>query len=85
MGYPDGRVVIVTGAGRGLGREHALLLAHEGAKVVVNDFGGEQDGSGGGAGPAQSVVDEITAAGGEAIAHVGSVSDATAVKEMITR
>lgn len=83
MGYLDGRVVIVTGAGRGLGREHALLLAHEGAKVVVNDFGGEQDGSGGGAGPAQSVVDEITAAGGEAIAHVGSVSDATAVKAMI--
>ena len=65
MGAVDGKVAIVTGAGAGLGRAHALLLAEEGAKVVVNDIG---DG-------AQAVVDEITKAGGEAVAHVGSVSD----------
>jgi NAD(P)-dependent dehydrogenase (short-subunit alcohol dehydrogenase family) len=65
MGAVDGKVAAVTGAGGGLGRAHALLLAQEGARVVVNDIG---DG-------AQAVVDEITAAGGEAVAHVGSVSD----------
>ena len=63
MGHLDDRVVIVTGAGRGVGREHALLLASEGACVVVNDLGGEQDGSGRNTGPAQDVVDEIVAAG----------------------
>ena len=70
----EGRVAIVTGAGRGIGREYALLLAHHGAQVVVNDFGGARDGSGRDGGPAQDVVDEIVAAGGEAVAHVGDVS-----------
>ena len=65
----EGRVAIVTGAGRGIGREHALMLAEHGAKVVVNDLGGSRDGTGGDAGPAQDVVDEIAAAGGEAVAH----------------
>ncbi len=81
----DGRVCIVTGAGRGIGREYALLLAKEGAHVVVNDFGGARDGSGADVGPAQAVVDEITAAGGVAVAHVGDVSslaDATALIEL---
>ena len=81
----EGRVCIVTGAGRGIGREYALLLANQGAKVVVNDFGGARDGTGGDGGPAQDVVDEIKAAGGEAVAHVGDVSsvdDATAMIEL---
>jgi len=75
MGHLDQRVIVVTGAGRGVGREHALLLAAEGASVVVNDLGGEQDGSGQGAGPAQQVVDEITAGGGTAVANTDSVAD----------
>ena len=70
----QGRVCIVTGAGRGIGREHALLLAAHGAHVLVNDFGGARDGSGGDAGPAQAVVDEITAAGGVAAANDADVS-----------
>jgi NAD(P)-dependent dehydrogenase (short-subunit alcohol dehydrogenase family) len=77
--------VAVTGAGRGIGREYALMLAHEGAKVVVNDFGGSRDGTGADAGPAQQVVDEIRAFGGEAVAHVGDVSslaDATAMVQL---
>ena len=69
-----GKVAIVTGGGRGVGREVALLFAQQGAKVVVADLGVEVDGSGGGAGPAQSVVDEIRAAGGQAIANTGDVS-----------
>jgi NAD(P)-dependent dehydrogenase (short-subunit alcohol dehydrogenase family) len=73
-GVVDGRVVIVTGAGGGIGREHALLFAAEGAKVVVNDLGGSRDGTGGSAGPAQSVVDEIKAAGGEAVANTNDIS-----------
>ena len=68
MGALNGRVAIVTGAGRGIGREHALLLASEGAKVVINDLGGNVDGTGSDAGPAQEVVDEIKAMGGEAVA-----------------
>jgi NAD(P)-dependent dehydrogenase (short-subunit alcohol dehydrogenase family) len=72
----DDRVAVVTGAGRGLGREYALLLARLGAKVVVNDFGGELTGEGADAGPAQQVVDEITAAGGQAIASTDSVATA---------
>jgi len=75
MGHLDGRVIIVTGAGRGVGREHALLFGAEGANVVVNDLGGEQDGSGANSGPAQEVADEITAAGGSAVANTDSVAD----------
>jgi len=67
------RVCIVTGSGRGIGREYALLLAHYGAKVVVNDVGGARDGTGRDAGPAQEVVDEITSAGGTAVANTDDV------------
>ena len=74
MGLVDGKVAIVTGAGGGLGREHALLLASEGASVVVNDLGGTRDGAGSGAAMADSVVEEIRAAGGEAAASYASVS-----------
>jgi NAD(P)-dependent dehydrogenase (short-subunit alcohol dehydrogenase family) len=78
-----GRVAIVTGAGRGIGREYALMLADQGAKVVVNDFGGARDGTGGDVGPAQQVVDEITAAGKEAVAHVGDVSSLADAQAMV--
>lgn len=78
-----GRVAIVTGAGGGLGRQHALALARRGAKVVVNDLGGARDGSGGSAGAAQQVVDEIRAAGGEAMANAASVTDFEAVQAMV--
>lgn len=70
-----GRVAVVTGAGRGLGRIEALQLAKMGARVVVNDLGVTADGSGADKGPAQQVVDEIAAAGGEAVAHYGDVAD----------
>ena len=79
----DGRVAIVTGAGGGLGREHALALAKRGAKVVVNDLGGARDGSGGSASAAEAVVAEILAAGGEAVANAASVTDFAAVQAMI--
>jgi NAD(P)-dependent dehydrogenase (short-subunit alcohol dehydrogenase family) len=69
------RVAIITGAGRGIGREHALLFASEGAKVVVNDLGGNPDGTGADASPAQQVVDEIKAAGGEAVANYDDIAD----------
>jgi NAD(P)-dependent dehydrogenase (short-subunit alcohol dehydrogenase family) len=71
----EGRVAVVTGAGRGIGRGHALELARQGAKVVVNDLGGTRDGSGHDAGPAQTVVDEIVAAGGEAVANTDDIAD----------
>ncbi len=79
----DGRVAIVTGAGGGLGRAYALELAKRGAKVVVNDLGGARDGSGSSIGAAQLVVDEIVAAGGEAVANGASVTDAAAVDKMV--
>ncbi len=77
------RVAIVTGAGGGLGRQHALALAARGAKVLVNDLGGAVDGSGGTVGAAQAVVDEIRAAGGEALANGASVTDFAAVEAMV--
>ena len=78
-----GRVAIVTGAGGGLGRQHALALAARGAKVLVNDLGGARDGSGGSVTAAQAVVDEIRAAGGEALANGASVTDFLAVQAMV--
>jgi len=83
MGTLDGRVAIITGAGRGLGREHALLFASEGAKVVVNDLGGDPHGEGADRAPAQQVADEIVAMGGEAVANVDSVSDWEGAKRLV--
>jgi len=74
MGALDGRVAIITGAGRGIGREHALLFAAEGARVVVNDLGGAVDGSGDDRSPAEQVVDEIRAMGGQAMANSDDVA-----------
>jgi NAD(P)-dependent dehydrogenase (short-subunit alcohol dehydrogenase family) len=85
MGRLDGRVAIITGAGRGLGREHALLFAAEGAKVVVNDLGGDPHGTGADASAANQVVDEIRAAGGEAIADHEDVTDWAGAKRMVDR
>jgi NAD(P)-dependent dehydrogenase (short-subunit alcohol dehydrogenase family) len=79
----DGRVAIVTGAGRGLGRAHALELAAQGARLVVNDLGCELDGTGSGSGPAGEVVDEIRAAGGEAVANGDDVADFEGAARMV--
>ena len=79
----DGKVAIVTGAGGGLGRSHALEFARRGAKVVVNDLGGSVDGSGGSSDAAQKVVAEIVDAGGEAISNGGSVTDDAGVESLI--
>jgi NAD(P)-dependent dehydrogenase (short-subunit alcohol dehydrogenase family) len=79
----EGRIAIVTGAGRGIGREHALSLAAHGAKVVVNDLGGNIDGSGGDVGYAQQVVNEIIAMGGEAVANGDSVSSWEGAQRLI--
>ena len=84
MGRLDGKAALVTGAGGGLGRTHALLLAQEGAAVVVNDLGGARDGSGDGSSAmADGVVEEIRAAGGQAVADYGSVTDEAAARGMV--
>src|SRR5512138_3289368 len=83
MGYFDGKVAIVTGAGRGIGRTHALLMASEGAAVVVNDLGGSAGGEGADATPAQQVVDEITTAGGRAVVNGDSVSSWDGAERMV--
>jgi NAD(P)-dependent dehydrogenase (short-subunit alcohol dehydrogenase family) len=81
----EGRVAVVTGAGRGIGRAHARLLAERGAKVVVNDLGGSMEGDGADAGPAQKVVEEIRAAGGEAVADTHDVSTGAAGRSSTPR
>jgi NAD(P)-dependent dehydrogenase (short-subunit alcohol dehydrogenase family) len=83
MGLFDGKVAIVTGAGRGIGREEALLLAREGAAVVVNDLGGARSGEGSDAGPAQEVVNEISAAGGKAAANTDDISSWTGAESFV--
>ncbi len=83
MGICDGRVVIVTGTGRGIGRGHALEFARQGAKVVVNDLGAESDGTGGSAGPAGEVVQEIHALGGEAVVNGDDVADWDGAQRLI--
>ena len=85
MGSLDGRVAIITGAGRGIGREHALYFAAEGAKVVVNDLGGANDGTGADLTPAQQVVEEIKAAGGEAVVNGDNVADWEGAQRMINQ
>ncbi|GGX19197.1 SDR family oxidoreductase [Streptomyces lomondensis] len=82
-GLCTGRVVAVTGAGRGLGRAHALAFAAEGAKVVVNDLGVGLDGTGGTAGPAQQTVDEIRESGGDAVAHTGDITTADGAASLV--
>jgi NAD(P)-dependent dehydrogenase (short-subunit alcohol dehydrogenase family) len=83
MGSLEGRVAIITGAGRGLGREHALLFAREGAKVVVNDLGGDASGGGADPTPAEQVVQDIKDLGGEAVVNGASVSDWNAARELV--
>ncbi|HSL58403.1 MAG TPA: SDR family oxidoreductase [Acidimicrobiales bacterium] len=84
-GILEGRVAIITGAGRGIGREHALMMAGQGAKIVVNDLGSEMDGSGGGTGAAFDVVAEIEAMGGEAVGNGDDVSDWEGAQRMINQ
>ncbi|MGB3325642.1 MAG: SDR family oxidoreductase [Mycolicibacterium fortuitum] len=83
MGQLEGRVAVISGAGRGIGREHALLFAREGASVVVNDLGGSNTGEGTDTGPAQEVVDEIRAAGGTAVANTSNVGTWDGAKSLV--
>ncbi|WP_280508988.1 SDR family oxidoreductase [Nocardia cyriacigeorgica] len=83
MGALEGRVAVITGAGRGIGREHALLFAADGAAVVVNDLGGSNAGEGSDAGPAQQVVDEIVAAGGRAVANTENIATWDGAKKLV--
>src|SRR3984957_17140308 len=83
MGALDGRVAVITGAGRGIGRAHALLFAREGAKVVVNDFGGAEDGTGADVGPATEVAEEIIAMGGQAVAETSNVANFNGAESLI--
>jgi NAD(P)-dependent dehydrogenase (short-subunit alcohol dehydrogenase family) len=83
VGALEGRVAVITGAGRGIGREHALLFAREGAAVVVNDLGGDNSGAGSDAGPAHEVVEEIVAAGGRAVANTDNVADWNGARSLI--
>jgi NAD(P)-dependent dehydrogenase (short-subunit alcohol dehydrogenase family) len=83
MGMLEGKVAVITGAGRGIGRGEAILFAREGARVVVNDLGGEWDGSGSDDRPASQVVDEIVAAGGEAIPHFQDVSEPEGAESLL--
>jgi NAD(P)-dependent dehydrogenase (short-subunit alcohol dehydrogenase family) len=83
MGSLDGLVAVVTGAGRGIGREHALLLASEGAAVVVNDLGGAADGTGAGESPAEQVAEEIRASGGRAVASRDDVADGAGSQRIV--
>jgi len=85
MGALDGRVAVITGAGRGLGREHALLFAAEGARVLVNDLGGGPDGSGSDASPAQQVAAEIRAAGGQAVASTADITTAEGADSLVSQ
>jgi NAD(P)-dependent dehydrogenase (short-subunit alcohol dehydrogenase family) len=85
MGALEGRVAVITGAGRGIGREHALLFAREGASVVVNDLGGSNAGEGADSDPAHEVVAEIVAAGGRAVADTGNVAEWDGAKSLVDR
>jgi NAD(P)-dependent dehydrogenase (short-subunit alcohol dehydrogenase family) len=85
MGTLEGRIAVITGAGRGLGREHALLFASEGARVVVNDLGGDMSGDGADATPAEQVVAEITARGGEAVADHSDVTTAEGADALVAK
>jgi NAD(P)-dependent dehydrogenase (short-subunit alcohol dehydrogenase family) len=84
MGALEGRVAVITGAGRGIGREHALLFAREGARVVVNDLGGDNAGQGADSGPAHEVVEEIIAAGGTAVASTESVATWSGAESIVS-
>src|SRR3979411_2529071 len=82
-GLCEGRMGVVTGAGRGIGRAHARLVATHGARVVVNDIGGELDGEGQSATPAQEVVDQIAAAGGDAVANADDCADFEGARRLV--